>query len=116
MTTLLKRRRYIPDINSDNENVKSFAERVAVNTPVQGSAADLIKLAMIECYKEFDETDVKMIIQVHDELVFELPEELVKDTAKKIKDIMEGVIELKVPLKVDIEAGKNWLDLKEVTA
>ena len=114
VTTLLKRRRYIPEIASENERVKSFAERVAVNTPVQGSAADLIKLAMIACHEEFKDSEVKMIIQVHDELVFKLPKDMLKETAKKVKSLMEGVIELKVPLKVDIESGKNWLDMKEV--
>lgn len=114
VTTLLNRRRYIPEINSRNEHVKGFAERIAVNTPVQGSAADLIKLAMIECSREFRGTDIKMIIQVHDELVFELPEKKLKKSAEKIKEIMEKVMDLKVPLKVDIEAGKNWLDMEEV--
>ncbi|NQT32280.1 MAG: DNA polymerase I, partial [Candidatus Omnitrophica bacterium] len=114
VTTLLKRRRYIPEINSKNERIKSFAERVAVNTPVQGSAADLIKLAMIECHKRFTGTDVKMTIQVHDELVFEVPKNKLKDTASEVRKIMENVISLKVPLVVDVKAGENWLDMKEV--
>ncbi|MEA3489105.1 MAG: DNA polymerase I [Candidatus Omnitrophota bacterium] len=114
VTTLLKRRRYIPEIKSPNERLKGFAERVAVNTPVQGSAADLIKLAMIACHEEFEGTGVSMIIQVHDELVFEVPVKMMKDVAGKVKEIMEGVIDLKVPLKVDIESGSNWLDLEPV--
>ena len=114
VTTLLNRRRYIPEINSSNERLKGFAERVAVNTPVQGSAADLIKLAMIDCHKEFASSSVNMIIQVHDELVFEMPENMVEEVSLKVKEIMENVIDLKVPLKVDIEAGANWLDLEEV--
>ncbi len=114
VTTLLKRRRYIPEINASNEHVKGFAERVAVNTPVQGSAADLIKLAMIACDKEFKASGVKTIIQVHDELVFKLPLEMLEEASEKVKRLMEGVIELKVPLKVDVEAGRNWLDLEEV--
>jgi len=114
VTTLLKRRRYIPEIGSANERVRGFAERVAVNTPVQGSAADLIKLAMIACHDEFKDTGVRMIIQVHDELIFEVPKDILKDTAKRVKDLMEGITPLKVPLKVDIEAGESWLDMEPV--
>ncbi|MFC1548433.1 DNA polymerase I [Candidatus Omnitrophota bacterium] len=114
VTTLLNRRRYIPEINSRNERLRGFAERAAVNTPVQGSAADLIKLAMIECHKAFKGTGVKMLIQVHDELVFEVSEKKLKATAKKIKELMEGVIKLKVPLVVDVEAGPNWFDMEEI--
>ena len=112
VTTILNRRRYVPEINSSNERVKGFAERVAVNTPVQGSAADLIKLAMIQCFNEFKLSEVKMLIQVHDELVFEVPKNEVLETSLKIKKIMENVIKIDVPLKVDIESGKNWLELK----
>ena len=115
VTTLLKRRRYIPEINSQNERIRAFAERVAVNTPVQGSAADLIKLAMIKCHEVFMGTGINMIIQVHDELVFEVPEDGLKKTARKVKEIMEGVMELRVPLAVDIEAGPNWYDMEEVS-
>ena len=114
VTTLLNRRRYIPEINSTNERVRSFSERTAINTPVQGSAADLIKLAMIACWREFNGTPVKMIIQVHDELVFDVPKKIAEDTAKKIKKIMEGVMSLKVPLKVDMEKGENWLEMTPV--
>ncbi|MGB2661386.1 MAG: DNA polymerase I [Candidatus Omnitrophota bacterium] len=113
VTTLLNRRRYIPEITSSNERMKGFAERVAVNTPVQGSAADLIKLAMIACHDKLKDEGAKMIIQVHDELVFKVPKEKLKDAARKVKELMEGVIELKVPLKVDLEAGANWLDMEE---
>ena len=114
VTTLLNRRRYIPEINSRNERLKGFAERVAVNTPVQGSAADLIKMAMIACHKEFSGTDVKMTIQVHDELVFDVAENDIKNAAAAVRKIMEGVINLEVPLKVSIEAGENWCDMEEV--
>ncbi len=113
VTTLLNRRRYIPEINSRNERLKGFAERVAVNTPVQGSAADLIKMAMIACHREFRATDVKMIIQVHDELVFDIPEKDVKKTAGAVRKLMEGVMDLKVPMKVSIEFGENWCDMEE---
>jgi DNA polymerase-1 len=114
VTTLLNRRRYIPEIKSDNERIRGFAERAAVNTPVQGSAADLIKLAMIECHEAFEGSEVKMLIQVHDELVFEVPKSEVDSAAKKVKKLMEGVFELKVPLVVDIESGSNWLDMEEI--
>lgn len=114
VTTLLNRRRYIPEINSGNERVRGFAERAAVNTPVQGSAADIIKLAMIGCRNEFAGGDVRMIIQVHDELVFEMPGDMKFLAAEKVKEIMEGVVDLKVPLEVDIEVGKNWLEMEEL--
>lgn len=114
VTTILNRRRYIPEINSQNERLRSFAERVAVNTPVQGSAADLIKLAMIACHKEFLGSDIKMTIQVHDELVFDVPENKMKIAAAKVRKLMESVMDLDVPLKVDIEAGANWYDMGEV--
>ena len=111
---MLNRRRYIPEIKSDNDRIKGFAERAAVNTPVQGSAADLIKLAMIECHEAFKGSEVNMLIQVHDELVFEVPEKEAGSAAKKVKKIMEEVIDLKVPLVVDIESGANWLDMEEI--
>ena len=114
VTTILNRRRYIPEIKSSNERLQSFAERAAVNTPVQGSAADIIKLAMIECHNEFKDTKVKMISQVHDELVFSVPKKIVKEISEKVEKIMENVIKLEVPLKVDMEKGDNWLDLKKV--
>jgi DNA polymerase I len=115
VTTLLKRRRYIPEIKSVNERARSFAERAAVNTAVQGTAADIIKLAMIKCHDTFAGTETRMIIQVHDELVFDTPSAGIKGTAGKVKAIMEGVIALKVPLKVDVESGVNWLEMEEVS-
>ncbi|MFH1798932.1 MAG: DNA polymerase I [Candidatus Omnitrophota bacterium] len=114
VTTLLKRRRYIPEITSSNMRIRNFAERAAVNTPVQGTAADVIKLAMIKCHNEFKNTPVKMIMQVHDELVFNVPEVLLKPAARKIKEIMENIIKLEVPLKVNVDEGKNWLDMKMI--
>ena len=110
----MNRRRYIPELNSKNPNIRSFGERVATNSPIQGTAADLIKLAMIACHDGLKDEGVKMIIQVHDELVFKVPKEKIKDTARKVKKLMEGVIELEVPLKVDIEAGANWLDMETI--
>ena len=111
VSTIMNRRRFIPGINSSNERIKSFSERVAINTPVQGSAADLIKLAMIRCFKRFAGSKVKMLIQVHDELVFEIPEKDLICEAGKIKNIMETVFDLDVPLKIDLESGPNWRDI-----
>jgi DNA polymerase I len=114
VSTIMGRRRYIPDIKSSNISARNFAERIAVNAPLQGSAADIIKLAMINIRKYLDEKNAKMILQVHDELVFEVKDSELKKIAKKIKSDMENVVKLKVPLEVDVEAGKNWLETKEV--
>lgn len=112
VTTILNRRRYIPEIDSRNGNIRQNAERVAINTPIQGSAADLIKLAMIEIHKEFRKRRLKtrMILQVHDELVFEVTADEVDAVKSIVKERMENAISLKVPIKVDIGLGKNWLD------
>lgn len=110
VTTLFNRRRYLPDLQSKSRQVKEFAERTAVNTPIQGTAADIIKIAMINISDAFKKERLKskMVLQVHDELVFEVlesEEEMVKEIVKKG---MEGVINLKVPILVDISAGSNW--------
>jgi DNA polymerase-1 len=103
--TLLGRRRYIPDILSNNANLQKFAERAAINAPMQGSAADIVKLAMIRVERDCQS---KLILQVHDELIFEAPDELLLTEANKIKSIMETIIPLKVPLIVNYGIGKNW--------
>lgn len=111
--TLVGRRRYLPDINATITMVKKAAERMAVNTPLQGTAADLIKMAMISVFEKIKEDkNIKMLLQVHDELIFEVKEESVDAAAKKIKDIMENIIELKVPIVVDAQVGNNWGELK----
>lgn len=111
-STLLGRIRLLPDINSQNANVRSFSERIAVNTPIQGTAADLIKLAMIHMDADFREKgfEAAMLMTVHDELVFEVPEHELETVTTRIRDIMEGVWQLKVPLKVNISFGKNWAE------
>ena len=111
-STLLGRIRLLPDINSQNINVRNFAERIAVNTPIQGTAADLIKLAMIQMDADFSEKGFQaaMLMTVHDELVFEVPEHEMEAVTTRIRDIMEGVWHLKVPLKVNIASGKNWAE------
>ncbi len=112
--TLLHRRRYIPDITSRNFNQRSFAERTAMNTPIQGSAADIIKLAMVNYDKAVKETDfhAHLLLQVHDELIFELPKEEVEAFSAFIEDIMDNAIELNVPLQVDTNYGPTWYDAK----
>lgn len=114
VTTLLQRRRYLPEINSRNFNLRSFAERTAMNTPIQGSAADIIKKAMIEmnhCLKE-EGLQSKLLLQVHDELIFDVPENEIEKMMKLIPDVMEKSIELNVPLKVDLNYGPTWYDAK----
>ncbi len=110
VTTLLNRRRYLPEINSSNAPVRQFAERTAINTPIQGTAADLIKVAMINISNLIMKRRLRasMIMQVHDELVFEVPLAEKKEVLALVKKEMEEVIKLKVPLKVDIFSGKNW--------
>ncbi|MFZ1013625.1 MAG: DNA polymerase I [Terracidiphilus sp.] len=111
--TMFGRMRPIPDIESRNPNQRGFAERTAVNTPLQGTAADLIKLAMIALDKKLAERRLKtkMLLQVHDELLFEVPEEETKEVEGLVRAEMEGVIELRVPLLVDLGFGPNWRDL-----
>jgi DNA polymerase-1 len=108
--TMLGRRRYLPDINAANRNVREAAERTAINTPVQGTAADIIKIAMIDIQKSMADTfpDAKMLLQVHDELVFEVPENAAKPFATWVTEKMSGALKLSVPLKVDAGTGKNW--------
>ncbi|MDX1777352.1 MAG: DNA polymerase I [Thermodesulfobacteriota bacterium] len=110
VTTLMKRRRYIPEINSKNMTVRQFAERTAINAPIQGTAADLIKVAMLSISKRVakEKLKAKMIMQVHDELVFEVPEKELEPVAKMVKEEMENVMELSIPLKVEIHWGKTW--------
>lgn len=114
VTTLLKRRRYIPQIKSVDQNISQFAQRAAINAPVQGSASDLIKAAMIEIQRNLKakQSNVKMMIQVHDELVFSVPQDELEPAKALIKERMENVFRLKVPLKVSIKSGKNWLEVK----
>ena len=110
VTTLLNRIRYISDINSNNANMRQFAERVAVNTPIQGTAADMMKLAMIALHTRLlaDYPDVRMILQVHDELVFEVPEAKADAVRDLVVEQMSSVLKLNVPLNVEARYGKNW--------
>jgi len=112
--TLFGRQRPIPDINSPNPNLRGFAERTAINTPLQGTAADLIKLAMIRIQAELDRRRLRtaMLLQVHDELLFESPPEEVAEVASMVREQMENVYPLEVPLVADIGVGDNWRDAK----
>ena len=110
--TIMGRRRYLQNINSQNNMLRSGAERNAINAPIQGSAADIIKIAMIRIHEKFKEQSLKskMLLQVHDELVFDVHKSE-KDMVKKIvQDTMESAVQLDVPLKIDLEFGKNWLE------
>lgn len=112
--TLYHRRRYLPDINSRNYNIRSFAERTAINTPIQGSAADILKIAMIELDKRLKESDLQatMLLQVHDELVFEVPESELERLDKLVSEVMEQAVALHVPLITDSSWGKTWYEAK----
>ena len=112
VTTLFNRRRYIREINDRNNNIRQFAERVAINTPIQGTAADMIKLAMIKIYQKIAGMKSKMVLQVHDELIFDAHRDEIEKLKKIVRTGMEKVVKLKVPVKADIGVGDNWLDAK----
>jgi DNA polymerase-1 len=111
--TVFGRVRPIPDIQSRNANQRGFAERTAINTPLQGTAADLIKLAMIRIDRRLADEKLKtrMTLQVHDELVFDVPEDEIEPVSAMVRHEMEHVIELNVPLVADVGTGANWRDL-----
>jgi DNA polymerase-1 len=110
--TIMKRRRYLPDINSANAVVRGFAERNAINAPIQGSAADIIKLAMIRVHKKIQELGLtsRLILQVHDELVFDVHTSEIEPMRKLIREEMEQAYLCEVPFLVDVNSGKNWLE------
>lgn len=114
VTTILNRRRYIPELKSKNFNLRSFGERTAMNTPIQGSAADIIKIAMIRVFKNLKERNLKsrLILQVHDELIIDAHRDEIDEVKKLLKDNMEEAIKIDVPLKVDMNIGDNWYNTK----
>ena len=114
VTTLMNRRRYLPDINSRNFNLRSFAERTAMNTPIQGTAADIIKKAMVEMDRrlEAEGLQARMLLQVHDELIFECPEEELGKLSEIVPEVMEAALVLDVPLLVESASGPSWYDTK----
>ena len=116
VTTMLGRRRYIKDITSRNRNLRQFAERTAVNSPIQGTAADIIKLAMLRCDQVIRENNLraKMLLQVHDELIFEVSKEDALALSQLVRKCMEEAVSLNVPLKVDLKAGFNWQEMEQI--
>ena len=112
--TIMHRRRYLPDIHAKNFNVRSFAERTAINSPIQGSAADIIKIAMINMQKKLEELHLKtkMVLQVHDELIFDVPKDELETIKKIVPEVMQSAVRLDVPLVADSGWGHNWYDAK----
>ncbi|MDU5977863.1 MAG: DNA polymerase, partial [Finegoldia magna] len=112
--TIMNRRRYIPELKSKNYNVRSFGERVALNTPIQGSAADIIKVAMVKFYNRLNEEKLKakLILQVHDELIVDCPQDEREKVLEIMKDVMTHAVDLKVDMKIDVNSADNWYDAK----
>ena len=112
--TLMNRKRVIEELNSKNFMIRSSGERMALNTPIQGTAADILKKAMVEIYDEFNKRGLKskMIIQVHDELVFNVLDSELDEVKDVVRNIMENTFKLSVPLKVEMEVGKDWYEAK----
>ena len=112
--TLLNRRRYLEGINSKDKNIREFNERIAINAPIQGSAADLIKIAMIKIDESFkrDRFTSRLLLQIHDELLFEIYQPEIEKAKTIIKNVMENSLKLSVPIKVNLQVGNNWAELK----
>ncbi len=112
--TLVGRRRYIPDIHSSNFNVRMAAERIAINMPIQGTASDIIKIAMIRIDDKLEKQgfETRMLLQVHDELIFEGPKDELARVRDLVKAIMPASLQLDVPLRVDVKVGRNWADME----
>jgi DNA polymerase-1 len=110
--TLSGRRRYIPEVNASNRSLRDFGERMAINAPIQGTSADIIKIAMVRLAPQLKALGVDMLLQVHDELVFEVDTERVDELCKLVCDVMEDAFKLDVPLKVDVHHGINWREAK----
>ena len=112
--TLMNRKRIIEELNNKNYMIRSSGERIALNTPIQGTAADILKKAMVEIFQEFEKRHLKskMLIQVHDELVFNVLDTELEEVKEIVKNTMENTFKLSVPLKVDIEVGSNWYEAK----
>ncbi|MCK4632366.1 MAG: DNA polymerase I, partial [candidate division Zixibacteria bacterium] len=112
VTTMFKRRRYLADINSKNYNARQFAERIAINSPIQGTAAEMIKIAMLDIHKKMAGRRSKMVLQVHDELVFDVYKDELDDLREIVRECMENAVKLVVPITVDLGVGENWLEAK----
>jgi DNA polymerase-1 len=113
VSTPLNRRRYLAEIHSQNPGIRAAAERAAINMPIQSTAADIIKLAMIRLHGEMKERfpHARMVLQVHDELVFDVPAEQVRELGRSVQDIMEHALPLDVPIEVDMKVGDDWYDM-----
>ena len=120
VATIFGRKRQLREINANMPELVRQAERMAINMPVQGTAADLIKMAMskiaVFLHKNYDDNEVKMLLQVHDELLFEIRTDLVQKLSEELRDIMENVYQLSVPLTVDIKCGDNWSEMHSLSA
>lgn len=114
VTTIFGRRRYIPELQNSNKNIQAFGKRAAMNAPIQGAAADIIKLAMVKVYKRLREElpEAKLILQVHDELILEVPKDQAEKASAILKEEMESAVDLAVPMTVDVHSGKSWFDAK----
>ena len=114
VTTLFGRRRYMPELASSNHMIKSFGERVAMNTPIQGSAADIIKIAMVSTYRELkkQQLNAKLILQVHDELIIETSKEDEQKVRQLLETCMENAVKLSVPLVAETHSGHSWYEAK----
>ena len=115
VSTIWGRRRYLPELNSSNGMLRAFGERVARNMPIQGTAADIIKIAMVRVYNRLkdEKMEAKLILQVHDELIVEAPEEEIEKAAKILSEEMENACQMKVRLRADVNTGKTWYDAKD---
>ncbi|MFP6597608.1 MAG: DNA polymerase, partial [Candidatus Hydrogenedentota bacterium] len=111
VTTLMNRRRYIPEINGSDVQSRKGAERIAMNTPVQGTAADIIKVAMINVDKELEGSEASLLLQVHDELLIEAPEASAESTAETVRNLMETAMTLDVALEVEVGIGDHWAEI-----
>lgn len=116
VTTIFHRRRYLPELNSDQESLRRFGERTAVNTPIQGSSSDIIKLAMLDIATRLrqDRFQARLLLQVHDDLLFEAPEEELERLSKMVRPAMENVVDLSVPIRADVKVGMNWGEMAGV--
>lgn len=112
--TMLGHVRYLPEFNMGVGSMASFAQRAAINTIVQGGSADIIKKAMLDVFNAYHNTPVHMVMQVHDELIFELPQQSLRESATQIKALMQNAVKLRVPLLVSAKAGKNWYELEKI--
>ena len=114
VTTLFNRRRYLPELSASNAIQRSFGERVARNMPIQGTAADIIKIAMVKVFNRLRDENMKsrLIMQVHDELIIEAPEDESEKAMQILKEEMENAVKMKVHLSVDVHTGKTWYDAK----